>query len=162
MNFCRTISVVCVLIFLSFSVQTHGKDYTIQIGVFTKPSATYWRAAAEVDTVYHYSKNGLTKVQVGFFDKARDAQTSLEKLRSVGYQDAFIVAASKPDLTQVEQQDNTSDDQAIARTASPHNNIAWQNLSEDERTKAAYLDGQLRIKVGDVFYTVSEYRSSVH
>lgn len=76
--------------------QVVSKNYVVQIGAFSEElnASKYTRKAKQSypgEDIYYKDIDGLFKVRLGNFDSKTDAITMMEKLKSTGFPDSFVV-----------------------------------------------------------------------
>lgn len=157
------------------SLNVNAESYTVQIGAYERPSAEVVEQAKAYGQVFKNTENSqLTKITIGHFDSRSQANAMRDKLKRSAYPDAFVTTSSKTGSSQTgnySNQQETDFSQALLKeekslyetTAKYQQNKTASKLSDlndDERSKASYLDGQLRILSNDKFLTVEQYRRS--
>ncbi len=138
-----------------------ANDFTVQIGAYKYLSQDIVNDAEAYGQVFQSkSRNQLTRIQVGAFQSRSQAASLLRQLRSAGYRDAYItlldydIASNLPNNTDYGVAASTQ-----VKTAAPIE-ITFDSLTEDEKSKATYLDGKLQIFENGQFLSVSQYRLS--
>ena len=102
--------------------------------------------------------SGLTRVRIGAFKTQAEALAAQNSIRKNGYADAYIVRAGKriPGLAK-----SPASDMNRLTSIEPASGTARfipHNLTEEEKRLGVYLDGQFRIKNGNKFMKLKEFR----
>jgi len=162
----------CMISSLIFVNTVSANDYTVQIGAYKYLSQRTINSAERFGQIFKSKTNtNLTRIQIGSFANRYEAASLLKQLRSAGYSDAYITllntditsnstdnyALRSGDSSQYVSDVNNLD---ITTTNAPIVEATFDNLTEDEKSKATYLDGDLRIFENGQFMTVAQYRSS--
>ncbi len=93
----KTIVILLAVLTIAFSSQTTAQEsnasyFTIQLGVFDNPTIDDFFSLDRYGFVYADDENQSSKrVFLGGFDNKKPALKTLEKVKSLGYQDAFII-----------------------------------------------------------------------
>lgn len=150
-----------------------ANDYTVQVGAYKSlTNEEISKAERHGDVYKSVSGNNLTRLHVGRYTTRAEAVAKRKQLVNSGYSDAFItrISVSEPAATtsfsssyaqeKVTQQKRftsaPSDISKYQRKAPSQNNLS--GLNADEKSKAAFLDGKLRIVSNGNFYTLEQYR----
>lgn len=173
-------TILATILGLFTTTEAFADNYTVQIGAYKYLSQRIINQAERYGQVFqNQSTSNLTRVQVGNFDNRSQAVLLLKQLRSAGYRDAFITqlpytseatavgTLQNSDLqnSQLQSSDygvyNSAETQYVqAPTPVSSQVITFDNLTEEEKSKATFLDEELRIFENGEFMTVSQYRSS--
>lgn len=147
-------------------------EYTIQIGAYEKPTKSLTAQAShlgEVNTALN--DMGMTILTIGRYDTARLARVDLDSIRA-SYDGAFV--RKVPDSmswgagsegftdnsTSTASSSDTTYSSGSTATVYANGSNDLSSLTADERQNAVYLDGVLRMKQGDSFMSLEEYRRS--
>jgi len=162
---------------LMFVNTVSANDYTVQIGAYKYLSQRTINSAERFGQIFKSkTSTNLTRIQIGSFANRYEAASLLKQLRSAGYSDAYITllnadfmanstdnyALRSENSNQYTSEANNLDSIAtnLNTTNAPPAEATFDNLTEDEKSKATYLDGSLRIFENGEFMTVAKYRSS--
>ena len=153
-------------------------DYTVQVGAYQVLTNDAIRKAEPHGEVYQsVGTDNLTRLHIGRFSTHSQAQEKRDQLRSSGFSDAFVTQISvsgqlaKQAPTSSYQEpiqeyqapiENNSYTQPQPNTSSynSNNSANLSGLTADEKRKAAFLDGKLRIYSDGQFYTLEQYRQT--
>ena len=157
---------------LTFST-TNAADYTVQVGAYQTLTNEAIRQAESHGEVFQSTGSGnLTRLHIGRFATHAEASDKRDQLRNSGFNDAFVTQISiagsptNPSNTNTAHYQQPSDtianapqnidssDSSSSNNLNPH----LSSLTEEEKAKAAYLDGKLRIYSDGQFYTLEQYR----
>ncbi len=161
-------SAAAIALFSAGSVS--AAEYTIQIGAYEKPAKSLVTQASQLGEVNTALNDmGMTILTIGRYDTAREARVELPSIRET-YQGAFIravpdsiswgsgyenfVEGSAP-VEPASSYVSTSSGSSAAQT---YGTDSLSSLTAEERRHAVYLDGVLRMKDGDSFMSLEEYR----
>lgn len=169
------------------SFAANANDFTVQVGAYQVLTNQAISKAEQHGEVYQSIGNdNLTRLHVGRFSNKSDALNKRDQLRSSGYRDAFItqISVASPSShkqnspirkqTNVDHDSYRSSEESHTQTSHTKtsttssgsqkysNNGHLSGLSDDEKSKAAFLDGQLRIHSNGQFYTLEQYRKNNH
>lgn len=129
----------------------HGENkYVIQVGAFHDVPEKTLKDVAHYGVIQQEKSGDLIRLTVGSFHSKQEAETLLVDIKKQ-YPEAFIrlFSGNKGGKT---QHNHTGGHQH------PHFDEKemekWQQLTEDQRAHAVYLDGQLHLKYGDEFTRV--------
>lgn len=149
------------LLLVIFSSTALGAEYMVQIGAFKNAtSEAKYSDAGTVGGVHHLlSSDAWQKVMIGKFNSRQAAETARTELIGLGYQGAFLVNYDRVEA-KLNESNIASQPAVYSSTASKSDVSALMDLSADEQSMAVYLDGKLRIKRGDRFLTLEEFRLS--
>lgn len=176
-------SSIVISLLSATSLATNANDYTVQIGAYQVLTNQAISKAEQHGEVYQSIGNdNLTRLHVGRFASKVDAVNKRDQLRRSGYNDAFITQISvatphqESSSSSSYQQSETNYQSAktshgsynsSSSSSSAHHSGVSKNhssdtnlsgLSPDEKSKAAFLDGQLRIHSNGQFFTLRQYR----
>ena len=151
------------LLLLLLSITANANDFTVQVGAFQELTQEAISKAEQHGSVYQsLGKDNLTRLHIGRFSSRIEAEEKRDQLRNAGYHDAFIarilVSGSTANITNTVKSNEHSyaPKTASQNHYSSHDKLA--GLSADERSKAVYVDGQMRIHSNGQFYTLEQYR----
>ena len=151
------------LLLLLLSTTANANDFTVQVGAFQELTQEAISKAEQHGSVYQsLGKDNLTRLHIGRFSNRIEAEEKRDQLRNAGYNDAFIaqilVSKSTTNITNVVKSNEHSyaPKTASQNHYSSHDKLA--GLSADERSKAVYVDGKMRIHSNGQFYTLEQYR----
>ena len=149
--------------------QAVADDYTVQVGAYRSLSnQVIEQAKLHGETFQRNGSDNLQRLSVGRFYSRRDAIGLRNTLRASGFADAFITnldsnSASSSTYDYSSDRQNSSVQTTYSDTTkSNSSSYTIEQLSEEERSKATYLDGQLRILSDGKFYTVEQYRQYIN
>lgn len=169
-------SISSLALFLALTSQAIADDYTVQVGAYRSLSNQIIEQAKSHGEIFRRSgRDNLERLSVGRFYSKRDAISLRNTLRVSGFSDAFITnldssSASSSAYNYSSDQNHNSYNRKSSTAENVVRNSALDTiknndskytidqLNEDERSKATYLDGQLRILSDGNFYTVEQYR----
>ena len=149
-------------------------DYTVQVGAYQVLTNDAIRKAEPHGEVYQsVGTDNLTRLHIGRFSTHSQAEEKRDQLRSSGFSDAFVTqisvsgqlanqapASSYQEPVQ-EYQAPIENNSYTQPSSSSHSNSAnLSGLTADEKRKAAFLDGKLRIYSDGQFYTLEQYRQT--
>lgn len=157
-------------------------EYVVQIGAFKyPPSSTINSLTSYGEILEESTGSGLTRILVGTFDSHGAATGVRDQLRDQGYPDAFVTRfggqnAYADNSGSYDDYDNGAEDssyssastdtqgayetaKSLAPAAGGSSSQSMAALTEEEKLRAVFLDGQLKMKVGDEFLTLDEYRA---
>ncbi len=122
---------VVLLIMPSISMAQKTEIFAVQIGTYEKFAANNKRKVSAFDDVHVFTFKNLSRVTVGEFTKRENATELLNKLKSIGFSDAFIRRTGYVDLDK-------------SKSIIEKFNI----LISEMNAKAFYLDGDMYIFQG--------------
>lgn len=142
-------------------------EYVVQIGAFKfPPSSTINSLGSYGEILEESTAGGLTRILVGTFGSHGEATGIRDQLRDQGYPDAFVTrfgGQSSYASNSVSDDYNSAVDDAysVAKSTAPAagGSTSMAGLSDEEKLRAVFLDGQLKMKVGDEFLSLDDYRS---
>ncbi|MFK7913795.1 MAG: SPOR domain-containing protein [Pseudomonadales bacterium] len=148
---------------------SQAATYTIQIGAFKTPNATFADQARSVGEVYATQRaSGVTAVSVGSFDSSAEASSALARIED-NYPGAFVrhantdsrrlLAAGSGSERAAASATRTAPAARSTTASSSNTSDVFATLSAKERKNVVYLDGVLHFKQGDQFLTLAEYRA---
>ena len=115
-------------------------EYTVQIGALSAPNDGYGlKAIGTGQVMTRESDTGLTLYQVGTFDTRDAALPTRERLRALGYADAYIKRIR------------------AKRTVAPRR---VDDLTDEQRAKLVYVDGVPHLKEQDNFTPLDQAPSA--
>lgn len=164
-------SISSLALFLALTANASAADYTVQVGAYRSLNdQTIEQAKLHGDVFQRTGSDNLERLSIGRFTNRVDADNLRDRLQTSGFTGAFITTldsnSSSANYSSTASADNYSSttsykpDQDTAQIATKNSNSSYtvDQLNEDERLKATYLDGQLRILSDGKFYTVEQYR----
>ncbi|MFK8019712.1 MAG: SPOR domain-containing protein [Pseudomonadales bacterium] len=168
-------SMVLTAVFSLFSSPfAYSAVYLVQIGAYQQPNDAALKAASEYGhLIQSDASNALTRVYVGKFANRTAAETARNGLLSIGYDGAFLVnyasveaSLADSNLAFFNRENNVENGNYESKSvlqkatvrASDSNTL--DDLTEQERALVVYLDGKLKIKKGEQFMSLSEFRAS--
>jgi len=141
-----------------------ANDYTVQIGAYKYLSQRTINKAERFGQIFKSKTNSnLTRIQIGSFVNRYEAASLLKQLRNAGYSDAYITLLDAYSTDSSSSKTESNDSYALRTGDSSQQYISTDNssnttvtnsvtteasfdsLTEDEKSKATYLDGALRI-----------------
>lgn len=155
----KSFSGLALLLVLSTNV--NAGDYTVQVGAYKSLSEhAIEQAQVHGEVFQRRGYDNLERLYVGRFNSRSDANNMRDTLRSSGFNGAFITNLDSSSITtSAGNHSFAAQDNLIQNTNFQSNkNYSIDDLNADERLKASYLDGQLRILSEGNFYTVEQYR----
>ncbi len=152
MRFNRLIAIVTFMVAAGPSI---ADDYVVQFGALKQPYEAYSEKARRIGRVYTVTTtSGFTLYKMGPFESDASAMEAMEKLRSLGYRDAYIKDdGSKSEAITPRMVNSTS---KTSKDIDPL--MAVAALPDAVRSKLVYVDGVLHVKEGDQFIPLGEYR----
>ena len=149
-------------------------DYTVQVGAYQVLTNDAIRKAEPHGEVYQsVGTDNLTRLHIGRFSTHSQAEEKRDQLRSSGFSDAFVTqisvsgqlakqapVSSYQEPTQEYQTPIENNSYTQSGTSSHSNSANLSGLTADEKRKAAFLDGKLRIYSDGQFYTLEQYRQT--
>ena len=149
-------------------------DYTVQVGAYQVLTNDAIRKAEPHGEVYQsVGTDNLTRLHIGRFSTHSQAEEKRDQLRSSGFSDAFVTqisvsgqlakqapVSSYQEPTQEYQTPIENNSYTQSSTSSHSNSANLSGLTADEKRKAAFLDGKLRIYSDGQFYTLEQYRQT--
>ena len=149
-------------------------DYTVQVGAYQVLTNDAIRKAEPHGEVYQsVGTDNLTRLHIGRFSTHSQAEEKRDQLRSSGFSDAFVTqisvsgqlanqapASSYQEPIQEYQAPIENNSYTQPSTSSHSNSANLSGLTADEKRKAAFLDGKLRIYSDGQFYTLEQYRQT--
>ena len=149
-------------------------DYTVQVGAYQVLTNDAIRKAEPHGEVYQsVGTDNLTRLHIGRFSTHSQAEEKRDQLRSSGFSDAFVTqisvsgqlanqapASSYQEPVQEYQAPIENNSYTQPSTSSHSNSANLSGLTADEKRKAAFLDGKLRIYSDGQFYTLEQYRQT--
>ena len=152
-------------LFLMLTANANAGDYTVQVGAYRSLNdQVIEQAKLHGEVFQHTGSDNLERLSVGRFNNRIDADAMRDSLHTLGFTDAFITTLDNNSVTaSINSYSSTRLDEPLqdrAQNTVPSSNSSYtvEQLNEDERRKATYLDGQLRILSDGKFYTVEQYR----
>lgn len=149
------------------SPSVYATDYTIQIGAYQLSTEHAIEQAKTYGDVFQGSTDDqLTKIYIGRFNNRTQAEQKRDQLQSSGFHDAFITTLLS-DIHFTTLTDNTPAQKIAQQVYQTQVNstpntvpsiIGFDDLNSAERSKASYLDDELRILSNGKFYTIEQYR----
>ncbi|MFK8103607.1 MAG: hypothetical protein AB8G15_13830 [Saprospiraceae bacterium] len=86
----------------SFAQESSPEIFNIYIGAFVKAKQDDFKSLKDLGYVYaRQMDNGLMKIYVGAFDRRSDATKALEKVKMIGFSDAYLSKRALADGKQV-------------------------------------------------------------
>ena len=147
------------------TANANAADYTVQVGAYRSLNdQIIEQAKLHGDVFQRTGSDNLERLSVGRFYSRGDANNMRDTLQASGFADAFITTldgnSSTVSADNYSPTTSYNQDQDTAQIATKNSNSSYtiDELNEDERRKATYLDGQLRILSDGKFYTVEQYR----
>ena len=152
----------------------NAADYTVQVGAYQVLTNDAIRKAEPHGEVYQsVGTDNLTRLHIGRFSTHSQAEEKRDQLRSSGFSDAFVTqisvsgqlanqapASSYQEPAQEYQAPIENNSYTQPSTSSHSNSANLSGLTADEKRKAAFLDGKLRIYSDGQFYTLEQYRQT--
>jgi len=151
----------CLILLCLFTTVSSYADYTVQIGAYKGPTTdTINNAKTFGETFQTQGSDNLVRVSVGRFIERIDAEQLRDQLIHSGYYDAFITELDKQKslVKQNHQATNSTSSWSLNNSKTNYTLNNLSQLSRDEKSLAAYLDGKLMILSNGEFYTVQQYR----
>ncbi len=113
-----------------------GVSYKVQVGAFRNPIPEDLFAEFNPLTG-EQTPSGLTRYMAGFFTEFETANQAKNKIRALGYSDAFVVAYNNSNRTSVSEAKKLSPDASQISTPAPTQNIDNNSslVSSDEPTQ---------------------------
>jgi len=136
------------------SVQKSENKYVIQVGAFRDVPEKMVTDIMSYGTVQQEKSGDLIRLSVGKFHSRKDAEVLLVDIKKQ-YPDAFV--RQIPEGEGIKSKHNH-----VVNHAEEHEHPhfdkkemeKWQQLTEDQKAHAVYLDGELHLKYGDKFTRV--------
>ena len=169
-------SMVFTAMFSLFSSPfAYSAVYLVQIGAYQQPNEAALKAASEYGhLIQSDASNSLTRVYVGKFANRSAAERARDGLLSAGYDGAFLVNYVSVEASLVDSElaffnqekhfENGSyenESAVLPKTAVSSSDIdTLDDLTAQERALVVYLDGKLKIKRGEQFMSIDEFRAS--
>jgi len=136
------------------SDQKNETTYVVQVGAFHEVSEQTVDDVARYGVTQQEKSGDLIRLTVGTFHLRQDAEKLLVDIRKQ-YPEAFVRQLSEHKVGKT-QHDHSN--KHVKEHQHPHFDEKemekWQQLTEDQRANAVYLDGQLHLKYGDEFTRV--------
>lgn len=153
-------------LFLMLTANANAADYTVQVGAYRSLNDQVIEQAKLHGEVFQRTGgDNLERLSIGRFTNRVDADNMRDRLQTSGFSDAFITTLDNGSVTapatnsySSTRLDEPVQDRAQNTVPSSNSSYTVEQLNEDERRKATYLDGQLRILSNGKFYTVEQYR----
>ena len=149
----KMIATLCCGLGLAIAGQAQADAYAVQVAAFATPSPAVAESYRQYGTVRVQRDANWSRVLIGTFADRDDAQLFLLELKREGFTDAFIRVL---DSSAVVLDGNGDTEHSHAGTA-PHRHMAepdlqrLHKLSDEEKARAVYLDGELHLKEGERF-----------
>ena len=152
-------------LFLALTNNTNASDYTVQVGAYKSLTEQAIAQAQSHGEVFHHRGNdNLERLYIGRFNNRSDANSMRDSLLASGFDGAFITELNESSVTASNTTQTFSQPISLTQSAPTLNNVSrsytLEDLNQDERLKASYLDGELRILSEGNFYTVEQYRQN--
>ena len=152
-------------LFLVLTSNVSASDYTVQIGAYKSlTEQTIEQAQGHGDVFHHRGDDNLERLYIGRFNNRSDANSMRDSLLASGFEGAFITKLNESSVTTLQTTQTFSQPTNLTQNASTLKNVSraytLEDLNQDERLKASYLDGELRILSEGNFYTVEQYRQN--
>ena len=154
-------------LFLSPMLASAG-NYSIQVGAFKHPDMKTLASLEKYNAVnMDITDSGLTRVRIGQFSSVSEARELQAVLQKEGYPDAFVVKSSgvsdSKTLASGQHKIEESVDVTEYTKIEPASGGSVErryppNLTEEEKRKGVFLDGQFRIKSDTGFMTLEQFR----
>ena len=152
-------------LFLVITSNANANDYTVQVGAYKSlTEQAIEQAQGHGDVFHHRGNDNLERLYIGRFNNRRDANSMRDSLLASGFEGAFITKLNESSVTTSQTTQTFSQPTNLTQNASTLKNVnrayTLEDLNQDERLKASYLDGELRILSEGNFYTVEQYRQN--
>ncbi|MEM9887898.1 MAG: carboxypeptidase regulatory-like domain-containing protein [Bacteroidota bacterium] len=134
------------------------ESYAVQVAATDKPNLNNYTALNVHGNVYFMNIGNMYRIRVGVFLDKADASTTLRKIRTEGYRDAFIVKEKTLDVSDkvlLDEGDYIATPDEVNRGGMPNDNTSSTgNLSGYKVQLAAYRNPQYfdESKVRDLGY----------